>query len=422
MSATDPEAVDAGAAERPIAAVVKDARAAGVALARLPLSEILDQLDAFASRLLSRESTLHRRYPGSGVPYISQFCRRAHLQGLLAGAFEDAAVLDTFVVPSGRPGRALRAFPRGVVGHWLSGNVPTLGFLSVTQALLTKNASVVKQASDADGFLVDLVAQLAAAAPPLGAAVSVVRFAGSDRAANRALSDAVDARIFWGGDDAARAVRKLPPRHPDVPDLFFPHRTSLAAIGQAALSADDLAPLARRLATDISAFEQRACASPHTVFVETDDPEQVARFGDALHAALERVLRRLPRGPVGATERSAILNARAEYDMFWRAWSSKGLEHTLLHDDLHQLGPPIGGRTVFVRAVPDLMALVDLMTPQVQSVGLEVAPERFDALCEALGAAGAQRFARLGTLAHFDAPWDGVQVMHGLVRWAARSD
>lgn len=411
-----------GTEEADLDAVVAAAREAGARLRALPLDAVLDGLDAFAGHLLSRDCTLHRRYPGSGVPYISQFCRRAHLEGLLAGAFEDAAVLDRFVAPAGRPGRALRAFPRGVVGHWLSGNVPTLGFLSVTQALLSKNASVVKQASDADGFLADLAAELSVAAPALGGAVQVVRFAGSETAPNRALSESVDARLFWGGDDAARAVRRLPPRHPDVPDLFFPHRTSLVAVGRAAAAAEDLAPLCRRLATDISAFEQRACASPHTVFVETTDPAVVARFGDALHDALGRALRRLPRGPVGATERAAILNARAEYDMFWRAWSSPGLEHTLLHDELFQLGPPIGGRTVFLRAVDDLARLVELMTPQVQSIGLEVAEDRREALCEALGGAGAQRFAKPGTLAHFDAPWDGVQVLHGLVRWAARAD
>lgn len=51
--------------------------------------------------------------------------------------------LDDFVTHR-TSNKKLIAFPRGIVTHWLAGNVPTLGIISLMISIACKNANLVK--------------------------------------------------------------------------------------------------------------------------------------------------------------------------------------------------------------------------------------------------------------------------------------
>ena len=40
--------------------------------------------------------------------------------------------------------KLIKANPRGIITHWLAGNVPILGMISLIQGILTKNTNIIK--------------------------------------------------------------------------------------------------------------------------------------------------------------------------------------------------------------------------------------------------------------------------------------
>jgi hypothetical protein len=224
---------------------------------------------------------------------------------------------------------------------------------------------------------------------------------------------------MWGSDESVEQIRGLPTKLESL-DVVFPSRTSLVLIGAEPLRNSDFSVIAARVAQDVSVFEQKACASPHTVFLETEDEAVVESFAEALREAMSEALRTLPKAVPSREETAAILNLRAQYDMRHRAWCSSGTEFTILADNLFQLGPAIGNRTVYLRKIVPLERVAELVTPKVQSIGIVAKGEEFERLTAVLGAAGVQRFSRLGTMTHFESPWDGFFIPQSLVRWASR--
>jgi hypothetical protein len=395
-------------------------------LCHWPVDRIIEIFDAFAHTLRDRQSKIHRLYPGSGIPFIANWCRRRNLESLLDDSFGNRYFLDRFIESRARPDRAFRAFPRGTVVHWMAGNVPTLGFLSLVQGMLTKNANVIKLASDSDMLLSALLEGISGvnrgqrkSGQELVQSVAVLRYEHDRRDVGEFVSGNADARVMWGGDESVWAIRRLPSR-PDVNDVVFPKRTSLLLVGATALQTVDIEVLARRVALDVSIFEQKACASPHTLFLETEDDDRLVAFAESLKKALQSTLRALPKAVPSQKEVSALLNLRAQYDMFHRCWYSEGTEFTILSDDLFQLGPPVGNRTLYLRKIANLEQVAKLITEKVQSVGIAADPEQFETLTLLFGQRGVQRFAQIGTMTHFESPWNGYFLPSHLVRWSSR--
>ncbi len=396
-------------------------------LGEWPIARILDALDRFGARLLDRGNPLHAAYPGAGIPFIANWCRRSNLECVLDAALGTRRHLDEFVASQRRRDRAYRAFPQGLVVHWMAGNVPTLGFLSLIQGVLTKNANLIKVASDSDRMLPDLLhllGEVGDGGPLSGAnlarSLAVVRYDHARQDAGAVLSRAADLRVFWGSDESVRALGNLPTK-PEARSVAFGSKISLMLIGSSVLGAMDMSALARRVAQDVSVFEQKACASPHTLFLETTDEAVVHAFAEELRRALHASLRTLPKLPPSPWEVCAILELRARYDMFHRAWYSEGTEFSILHDDLFQLGPAIGNRTLFLRTVKDLQRVSELITPNVQSVGILAAGEQYERITSLLGKLGVERFVPIGTMTHYESPWNGTFLVQNMVRWVSRA-
>ena len=411
----------------PASEIVHSAKSAGKKLINWPIHRILDIFDQFSQHLLSRTNPLHALFPSAGLAFIAQWCRRNHLESILKTAFEDLEILDRFVQGNGRNDRFYRVYPRGLVVHWMAGNVPTLGFLSLIQGMLTKNINIIKSSSDSDTFLSRLLEQMGEIEPDssmsgrrLVESVAVIRYDHNQIEAGNYLSKQADARVFWGSDESVKLLKQLP-TGVGTHDIVFPNKTSAIVIGKRALDESDQFPgISRKIAADVSIFEQKACASPHTIFLETTNDGIVEAFAQTLKSALTQALRSHPKIMPSSTERTAILNLRSEYDMFHRAWYSDGIEFTILSDDKLKLGPPIGNRTIFLRKVKELSELAELITPNVQTIGILADANQYEQLTNLFGAMGAQRFTKLGMMTHFESPWDGYNMPQNFVRWTSR--
>jgi len=406
--------------------VIKDVKGAGENLVYWPVDIIVNILEEFSVMLLDRRLPLHNKFPNSGLAYIAGWCRKSNLISNLENTFPNRHMLDRYIPSDTRPDRAYRVFPKGLVAHWMAGNVPTLSFLSVIQGVLTKNANIIKVASISDNLLSELLSVLSSvragksySGGELVRSIAVIRYDQSQRELGATISRQADARIFWGGDESVAEMRNFPAKLHSS-DLVFSNKTSLMVIDEDSFNNMDMEVVARRVAIDISVFEQKACASPHTLFLETQAPSDIEKFALCLKNALTKTLASIPKMIPSQEEISAVLNLRAQYDMFHQAWYSDGTEYTIFSDDLFQLGPPIGNRTLFIRTIDNLERVAGLITPQVQSVGILAEIEKFKRLTDLFAEKGAQRFMNIGTMTSFELPWDGYMISHYLVRWASR--
>jgi hypothetical protein len=395
-------------------------------LASLSLHQIVDVFDEFGAALRDRSCLLHAAYPQSGLAYLAGWCRRSNLMSILGHAFGDYAVLDGFQSIGPMPGKQHRAMPRGVVVHWMAGNVPTLSFLSLILSVLCKNINIVKIASVSDDLLaklLEMISRIEIDGVPVGStvarSVAVVRAQHNDNMALDDLSLLADVRIFWGSDPGITALRSRPTKM-HTSDLVFSAKTSFMLIDAPSLATADFDALSRRMAVDISVFEQKACASPHTLLLQTDDPAIIVAFAQALKKALEKTLAMLPKAQPSPNEVSAILNLRAQYDMFYQAWYSSGIEYTLLSDNEIKLGPAIGNRTVYIRAFQEIGSVASVLPVNIQSVGILASKENYGLFTTRLAEAGVNRFTRLGGMTQFEVPWDGYFIPQYLVKWCTR--
>jgi len=390
-----------------------------------PVDRIIDVFNEFSCKILDKNNILHRLYPNSGLAFIANWCRRANLEALLDTSLGDRYCLDKFVESKKRISRAYKAFPVGVVVHWLAGNVPTLGFLSLLQGVLTKNANIIKLPSGSNNMLTGLLEQISEiniknySASELVKSIAIIRHDHSLKNISDAISLNANARVIWGNDNSVSAVKALPTKL-NVNDIVFSNKTSLIVIGRDILENVDISELAGKIATDISVFEQKACASPHTIFLETEDDTILVKLAESLKKSILSLLGTMPKTVPSQMEVTVLLNLRAKYDMFHRAWYSDGMEFTILSDDYFKLGPPIGNRTIYLRKVEELDSITNLITPKVQSIGIVAMREQYEKLTKLFGEKGVQRFTQVGTMTFFEVPWDGYFLPQHLVRWTSR--
>ena len=409
-----------------INSVIEKIREGACEIEDWPTAAILDLLTEFSELITDRSLDLHQRNPGSGLSYIAGWCRRSNLQSILKSAFQTSNVLDDFTPLGRREDREYRALPVGLVAHWMAGNVPTLAFLSMVQGVLTKNANLIKIASNQDDVLSSLLHILGETGKGkthsgrrLVQSIAVTRYDRAETEPGKAISASANTRVFWGNDETVSLLRRLPTLV-NCRDLVFGNKTSFMAVDRHVLEQNDLEALARRVASDVSLFEQKACASPHTLFLETKDDRILESMAKSLYKAMSNALRIYQKSPPSPEEVSAILNMRAQYDMFYRAWYSDGVEFTLLSDDFFQLGPPIGNRVLYLRKIDDLAKVADLITSKVQTVGLASSATRFEELSNLFARRGVARVSNIGAMTHFESPWDGYTLVHHLVRWVSR--
>lgn len=388
-------------------------------------------LAAAANRWVEPDSSLSVLLH-QGLFFLKRWCEPDRLSRLGDEALNGSrGFMDSFR-PVGGGGRLIRAYPRGLVGHWLSGNVPLLGMLAVTQAVLTRNANLLKSASTFSSALPSLLETfrgLTVEAPSgrllkgddILRSIAVVYYPRDNKVAAEAMSTAVDVRVAWGGRDAVEAIGQLPRRY-DAEDVMFGPKLSYMAIGREALGDERLAlKLARKAATDSSVFDQYACASPHTIYVERGAPIAPAEFAELLARQMGAAAVRIPKGQVDAATSARIMTQRLRHELTDQVWSSAGTTWTVIFQESHEprLADPTYSRVITVRAVDDILATADLASEDIQTVGLGLSPERRQVYADRAARAGAYRFPDIGRMTEFDTVWDGVYMMNRFVKWVS---
>jgi hypothetical protein len=393
-------------------------------LARVPLTDLLDRLGRLAGlwrpggEAHTRAAALLDEVYGSAtvaaaLTGLHLALRPDVLRSALQQELGRADLLDTWSSDPQGTG-FVRGYPLGVVTQVLAGNVFLGGVIALAQALLTRNAVLLKLSSADSGFTELFVRTLLSADDGvLAEAVAVCAWSSAQDEFNQVVREEADAVVVWGGQAAIDSYPVASCRGLVI------HYGPRLGIGFVLAGVD----LHAALAWDVALWEQRACSSPRLLFVEAGDslPERVAA---GLSEALREVRGRLPAKPLSLDDKAEVLSLRelAAWQEGARLFATPGsMDHTVLLADTPPEAVPLGYRTVRIVPFAGLPSVQELLLPYragLQTAVLAAPPERWPEAVDVLARAGITQIAAAGSAAarFLGLPHEGEFALRRLVR------
>ena len=325
--------------------------------------------------------------------------------------------------------KKLMAHPRGIITHWLAGNILNLGIISLVQGILTKNVNVMKIPAN-HGLILPVFMNLMSGikvkirqgkylhGKDILNTVLFVYCEKEDTESQIQLSLNSDVRIIWGGEDAVKNVLALP-KKTGTEDIIFGPKYSFALIGKNSFDEKRLEELAYKLALDVSMFEQRACTSPHTIFIEKGSKISPIDWTKALVKGFEKVQKRMPKPRISADEAYSIVEIRSRTLLSGLVFSSEGTEWTVIYSDEPGLAEPHYSRVISVRPIEDIENILEYLDHSTQTLGLILDEKRKQEFARKAAARGIERITDIGQMHIYDYPWDGIFPLNRLVRWVS---
>lgn len=427
----DGAALPAGEPEERLAALE------GVLRARLPwlMEQPVDMLIGLISQTAQkwgsaddpalRDAALATR----GLSFLTSWCSAENLTRIATDGLRGSRMhADAFVPAPDDPVGSLRAVPRGLVCHWLAGNVQVLGMFVLIQSILTKNVNLLRVSSRDNGVFAALLRSFRGerfvspggreiAGDDLLRTVAVVSYDHASAALGRRMSAMADARIAWGGRDAITAVCAYPSRF-GCSDIIMGPKLSFSVVARESLGDEHAAKkLARRVSVDASVFDQTGCASTHNVFVERGGAVPPEAFAALLGDGMAKSARQIPVGAMTPEEVAAVHSVRGIYDFKGVVYGAEDASWTVLYDEEDALHPPVYSRVVFVHPVDSIDDALAHVTEDIQTIGLAAPADRAEAFALRAAERGAVRFPACGRMLNFQSPWDGMFITDRLVRW-----
>jgi hypothetical protein len=324
-------------------------------------------------------------------------------------------------------GRAALANAPEFLVQIAAGNIPSSTLSSLVLGLLARSAQFVKCARGA-AFLPRLFAHsLYEMEPKLGACLEIAEWRGGDPDLEEALFTSADCVTATGSDETLAGIRKrLPAR---VRFLGYGHRVSFAFVSSRVLSGLNAQRTVERAATDIVAWNQQGCLSPHVVYVEAGGALTGERFAEALAAEFERREVTEPRGEVPVEAAAAIASRRSFYEIRaahspdTRHWCSKNsTAWTVVYEADPRFQLSCLNRFIYVKSVKDLneaLESAESVRGKVSTVGLAAAKDQAQEMATALARWGVTRVCPLGRMQQPPLAWrhDGRPALGDLVTW-----
>lgn len=364
-----------------------------------------------------------------GLKYLILWCTSGHLNRIATeGLRGNRMYADHFTAIDDTGVRFMRATSRGLICHWLAGNVQVLGMFVLIQSILTKNVNLLRVSSRDKGVFWSLLSAFEGvcfttkggytiSGDALLKTIAVIYFDHSDEKAGRKMSMLADARVAWGGREAVSAVTSYPARY-DCEDIIMGPKLSFSVVSKEAISDERKAKkLARKIAVDASVFDQTGCASPHNIFVEHGGAITPLEFAKYLADGMEKAAKQIPKAAMTPEELSAVHSVRGIYDFKGTVYGDEDSVWTVVYSDQDELHAPVYSRVLFVHGVEHLADTLQYVSDDVQTIGLAAGGEKAAEYATAAAQRGAARFPACGRMLNFESPWDGMFIMERLVRW-----
>ncbi len=337
--------------------------------------------------------------------------------------------MDQIVSDSAEEKFSRGALARGpeLLAHIAAGTIPNPALMSIALGVLTRSAQFMKCGSGAS-FLPRMFAHsLYDAEPKLGACLEIAEWRGGKSEFEKILFEEADCVTAMGSDETLAAIRHHVPAKTRF--LTYGHRVSFAYIAGGATSSFQAKKTVSRAATDIVAWNQLGCLSPHVIYVEHGGSVAAEQFSELLAEELAKREEAEPRGDVASETAATIASRRAFYEVraahspdtrFWRSENSTAWTVVYEADARFQLS--CLNRFIYVKGVSDLKSVLenaDGVRGKVSTVGIAALEERSREIAAQLAAWGVTRVCPLGQMQNPPLTWrhDGRPALGDLVTW-----
>lgn len=376
--------------------------------------------DSFAKAMLL-DSEAAKFFNSNDLGFLLRWLRKSNIQRLID---------DCDRLVSGR--RVLTA-PAGTVVHWIAGNVPVLGMISLVNGLLAGNVNIVKASRSYASIFSRFIDYLCGFSTTVGGVArdgadllkaTFIVYVDKDDLDNQCrLSKLADVRVAWGGRDAIQAIRSLPAKI-NARDLVLGPKVSLIVAYQASLEESLRSErFCRLLASDILSFAQMGCNAPHNIFIVTEERSCLQQIAYSISEGLARHVSQYPRGiELAFSDSYGILERRFEYagEKGKRFYGPSDLAFSVfVNSERLELCNPVFGCSIFISGAPSLEDVISLFPENVQTVGVVCDNASRDELARRLARGGALRVTDIGGMSAYSVPWDGVFPIHHLTNFVS---
>ena len=364
-----------------------------------------------------------------GLLFLSTWCSEKHLREIAEfGLRGSLSYADSFQPYAGSEKHFLKATPRGLACHWMAGNVQILGLFALVQCIMTKNVNLLKVSAKDNGVFATLLSAFeglnyttadgySISGDDLLKTIAVVYFSRNAVKHGEFMSKSADIRIAWGGREAVETVAGYPSMFNSETVIFGP-KLSFAVVTKEMLCDEQaVKKLARRVAVDVSVFDQTGCASPHNLFIEKGGVVSPEQFCEILCDSMKKTELQIPKPSMSPEQVSAIHSIRGVYDFCGKVYGSETMSFSILLDEKEELHKPVYSRVLFVHSVDSIDASLKFITEDIQTIGIEATKEQATAYADKAIARRAVRFPQIGRMLNFEMPWDGIVLIDRLVKW-----
>jgi len=365
----------------------------------------------------------------SGLLFLSNWCESSHLKQIAEeGLRGNIFFSDTFLPFPNSPSHFLRANSRGLVCHWMAGNVQILGVFALVQCIITKNVNLLKVSAKDNGVFSSLLSAFEELSYTtddgytikgfeLMETIAVVYFSRDAEKLGRLMSKSADVRIAWGGKDAVETVANYPSTI-DSETIIFGPKLSYSVIAKEELSSEQaVKKLARKVSVDVSVFDQSGCASPHNLYIENGGVITPERFCEILAEIFPKTEIQIPKPFISPEQISIIYSSKGEYDFKGKVWGSDKMSWTILYSEDNELCKPIYSRVLMVHPVDHINDALVHIHDYIQTIGIAAPKEKAIDFANKATMAGVSRCPLIGRMLNFEMPWDGIFLIDRLVKW-----
>lgn len=387
-----------------------------------PLEAIEEIINKYSRIIGTRRELLSYE----GVLFLALWLRKENIEKTLRLNFKDIRCLDEFIEEEND--KFIRVQPKGIVCHFMAGNVPTLAIYSLFQAFLCKNASILRIPLESMKIVLELLKPLSDIkinyegkeyyGKELLECACIIHFPSNDREMMIEMSLKADVRVIWGGEKAVNTITMLP-KKTTCKDIVFGPKYSFAVFEKSALESQDLSKIFDAVSQDIIIFDQTACSSPQVLFIENSSLS-LREVALLLEKSINKFSKNHQKVEITQSTAAKILNKRGEYllspdkDII----CSKDLQYTILMDNEIRLEEPIHGRTIFLKEIDDIFKVCEFITPRIQTIGIAFEDKnRMIKFANKVSFKGVDRLVKVGCMNFYDSPWDGMLFMNEMVRY-----
>ncbi|HEX3716887.1 MAG TPA: acyl-CoA reductase [Verrucomicrobiae bacterium] len=322
--------------------------------------------------------------------------------------------------------RAALAQGPQLLAHVAPGNLPIPALMQIVLGLLLRSAQFIKCASGA-AFVPRMFAHsLYDADRKLGACLEIAEWKGGLDALDTALFAECDCVVATGSDETLAAISKNIPRTARF--IGYGTRVSFGYVARESLGRDAQA-VVKRAATDVVAWNQCGCLSPHVFYVEEGGAINGENFADMLAKELQAFEETHPRGQLSAAEAASIARRRSFYEVraahspdtkMWASNESTAWTVVLEADPKFQVS--CLNRFIYVKTVTSVEQALhgaDLLRDKISTVGLAAGHDNTAELAMKFARLGAKRICPLGEMQRPPLGWrhDGRPALGDLVTW-----